>query len=260
MGSRPRGRRRGQPGRPGAEVRTPRRLGRLGAVLEACEGRTGRAQPRESGTVVPLPLGAASVTAPRRPRCARVRLRRGMPRSACGERFLLTVRGQVPCVRAWGAGARRWFTEYFIKMALKRNAVVRRRLCLWHATLSLLRFLSEMRSPCLKRRGRDPWGRKSKPNKYTWAFGGPQTWCLSNDVVGEKRVKVLALSYTHLTEQSVQMVWNIRKLASSVLRYQKLLQLSCFAALVRPDNLDRAEQLYSFKKIGAELFFSVHCD
>jgi len=55
-------------------------------------------------------------------------------------------------------------------------------------------------------------------------------------------------------------VWNIRKLASSVLRYQKLLQLSCFAALVQPDNLDRAEQLYSFKKIGAELFFSVHCD
>lgn len=187
MGSRRRGRRRGQPGRPGAEVRTPRRLGRLGAVLEACEGLTGRSQPRESGAVVPLPLGAASVTAPRRPRCARVRLRRGMPRSACGERFLLTVRGQVPCVRAWGAGARHWFTEYFIKMALKRNAVVRRRLCLWHATLSLLRFLSEMRSPCLKRRGRDPWGGKKQTKKvYLGVWGTPDVVFVQPCGRGEK--------------------------------------------------------------------------
>lgn len=73
MGSRPRGRRR-QPGRAGDEVRTPRRLGRLGAVLE---GRAGRSQPWQSRAVEPLPLAAALVTALRLPRCAPVRPWRG---------------------------------------------------------------------------------------------------------------------------------------------------------------------------------------
>lgn len=76
MGSRPRGRRR-QPGRAGDEVRTPRRLGRLGAVLEAYEGRAGRSQPWQSRAVEPLPLAAALVTALRLPRCAPVRPRQG---------------------------------------------------------------------------------------------------------------------------------------------------------------------------------------
>lgn len=50
-----------------------------------------------------------------------------------------------------------------------------------------------------------PGEKKHKPNKHTWVLRDPQAWCLSDGVVGEERVKLLALSCSQLTERSVQM-------------------------------------------------------